>query len=154
MMVDHPDKVQTVMSASHILFGEKSYHLHLEFRTSFMPEARSQGRSNSGVFPPTGREVQVLDSFGLEGKPNECGGIYKEYPVAMNMCFPPLSWQTYDIHYTSPADGGGEGFYHILHNGVVIQEKVVMPGATKAGPLQMQDHLNNVFYRNIWVLEK
>jgi len=154
MMVDHPDKIQTGMTASAVKFGEKSYHIHLEFRTSFMPEARSQGRSNSGVFPPTGREVQVLDSFGLEGKPNECGGIYKDHPVMVNMCLPPLSWQTYDIHYTSPADAGGKGFYHVIHNGVVIQTKVELPAAKKAGSLQMQDHLNNVFYRNIWVLEK
>jgi len=155
MMVDHPDKVRTVMNASAGKFGTESYHLHLEFKTSFMPRARGQARANSGVFPPTDREVQILDSFGLKGKTNECGGIYKDYPPALNMCLPPLSWQTYDIYYAASADSGDRhGFYRILHNGIVIHEKVELSACKKAGPLQLQDHVNNIFYRNIWVLEK
>src|SRR5262249_22555893 len=54
-----------------------NYTAHLEFMTPFRPAERDQGRGNSGFYQVDTYEVQVLDSFGLEGKRNECGGIYK-----------------------------------------------------------------------------
>lgn len=126
-----------------------AWTLHVEFKSPFQPKARSQGRGNSGVFPPGGREVQVLDSFGLEGLPNECGGIYKNYPPRPNMCLPPLSWQTYDITYHAPPTG--PAWYKVVHNGVTIHEKVEL-GKSRSGGLSLQDHGNPVAYRNIWIV--
>ena len=136
---------------------EGPWKLHVEFMSPFQPGARGQGRGNSGVFPPGGREVQVLDSFALAGKPNECGGIYKSHSPRVNMCLPPLSWQTYDITYrpaTPGVDGkkGEQAYYKVVHNGVTIHEKIKLGGSRK-GDLSFQDHGNPVSYRNVWIVK-
>lgn len=138
--------------------------LHLEFMLSYMPAARGQGRSNSGVYLQGRYEVQVLDSFALEGKNNECGGIYTVAAPRENLCFPPLTWQTYDIDFTAAKwDGAGmktaPARMTVRHNGVVIHQDVEIPGPTRAapvkeenapGPLYLQNHGNPVRFRNIW----
>lgn len=146
----------------------KDGHLHLEFQLPFMPQARGQGRSNSGCYILGRYEVQILDSFGLEGKDNECGGIYKVGAPEVNMCFPPLAWQTYDIDFTSAKydDKGNKtakARITVKHNGVTVHDDREIdeptPGGTNkdesiAGPLFLQNHSNPVRFRNIWVEEK
>lgn len=143
-----------------------SYKLHLEFRLSWMPEARGQGRSNSGVYIDDAYECQVLDSFGLEGHNNECGGFYQIREPDVNMCLPPLVWQTYDVDFTAPKYDGDKKVANaritIRHNGVVIHDDFEMPKGTPGrkpegpGPRQihLQGHGNKVVYRNIWLVEK
>jgi len=136
--------------------------LHVEFLLSFMPHARGQGRSNSGVYLAGRHEVQVLDSFGLEGRDNECGGLYGVHRPDVNMCLPPLRWQTYDVEYRLAREGSGARMT-VWHNGVKIHEGVEFRNKTTAapdnaspdtpGPLHLQDHGNPVLYRNIWALE-
>ena len=154
-------------TASKKNFG--SHKLHLEFRTPYSPEERGQGRGNSGLYLQGRYEVQVLDSFGLKGEQNECGGIYSVGAPAVNMCLPPLTWQTYDVDYTAGVyDDAGKVVKNpritVKHNGVVIHDNIELPGerhttaAPKAagkepGPVYLQDHGNPVRYRNVWVVE-
>jgi Domain of Unknown Function (DUF1080) len=145
----------------------QSATLHVEFLLPFKPLARGQERGNSGVYLQGRYEVQVLDSFGLRGENNECGGIYTIAKPRLNMCYPPLEWQTYDIDYTAATYDNGKKTHNatitVKQNGVLIHENVEIPHATTAapvkegpepGPLHLQDHGNPVRYRNIWIVEK
>ncbi len=144
-------------------FGDHT--LHLEFRTPFKPAARGQARGNSGVYIQNRYECQVLDSFGLEGKNNECGGIYSIAEPLVNACFPPLTWQTYDIEFTAARYDGEKKIKNarvtIRQNGIVIHNNLELthgtPGKNKEGPgpdgLYLQGHGNPVVYRNIWVVK-
>jgi hypothetical protein len=145
------------------------FTLHLEFRLPYTPTGRGQARGNSGVYLQGRYEIQLLDSFGLEGKDNECGGIYKVAVPKLNLCYPPLSWQTYDIDFTAAKfdDQGNKtanARVSVKHNGVLIHENQEIPAptggallkdeTTAAGPLQLQNHGNPVRFRNIWLLPK
>ena len=145
-------------------FGDHT--MHIEFRTPFMAAARGQGRGNSGVYVQSRYEVQVLDSFGLEGKDNECGGIYQISEPIVNMCLPPLVWQTYDIDFTDAKYEGGKKVANarvtIKHNGVVIHDDLELPNNTPGRKGEgeedlgvfLQDHGNPVVFRNIWAVKK
>ncbi len=146
-------------------FGD--HRLHVEFRTPFKPYARGQERGNSGVYVHGRYEVQVLDSFGLSGENNECGGIYSIAKPQVNMCYPPLSWQTYDIEFTAARyDENGDKIKNaritVKHNGVVIHDDIELPHGTPGkdpegptdGVLYLQGHGNPVVFKNIWVVRK
>ncbi len=140
--------------------------LHIEFRTPFKPAARGQERGNSGVYIQGRYECQVLDSFGLEGENNECGGIYSIARPQVNACFPPLTWQTYDMDFKAAVFENDKKVKNarvtIRHNGIVIHDDLELTHGTPgknpeaAGPdvIYLQGHGNPVVYRNIWVVKK
>ena len=88
----------------------------------------------------------------------------------MNMNFPPLTWQTYDIDFTAARYENGErkseAEITVKHNGVLIQDhfkingptggggKEVPTDAIQSGPLYLQRHGNPVAFRNVWIVEK
>ena len=143
-----------------------AFKAHVEFRLPWMPNSTGQQRGNSGVYFQDRYECQVLDSFGLSGENNECGGIYTQHKPKPNMCFPPMRWQTYDIEFT-PAkfDESGKKVKNaratVKHNGVTIHDDIEFPKEcpggqkeeAKPGPFQFQNHGDPVVYRNVWVVE-
>ena len=143
------------------------FYLHLEFQLSLMADSTGQRRSNSGVVFNGISELQVLDSYGLDGDKYECGAIYGISPPRVNMCFPPLSWQTYDIVFHAPRYNKNgqriqDGEITVYHNGVRIQNKLTLnrgPDELETGEtvfpvhLRLQDHRNTLWYRNIWAID-
>jgi hypothetical protein len=153
------------------------FTLHVEFRVPYMPKASGQGRGNSGVYLQGRYEVQVLDSYGLKSKDNDCGGIYTVAAPLVNACKAPTVWQTYDIAYQAPTCRGGKpeepAIMTVRQNGVLIHDKQrvarkkgdkeeIVTNTTAGlggdicspGPILLQDHGNPVQFRNIWLVKE
>ena len=145
-------------------FGD--FQLHLEWATPTPPKGRDQARGNSGVEIFGRYEVQVLDSYGLESKDNDCGAIYGIAAPLVNACKAPTIWQSYDIEFTAPVCEDGKkvepGRMTVLHNGVKIHDNVKLTKDNTTaglggdpctpGPIMLQDHGAPVQFRNIWLL--
>jgi hypothetical protein len=145
--------------------------LHIEWRTPAIVSGTGQGRGNSGVFLMSKYELQVLDSYENETYNNgQAGSIYKQHIPLVNASLGPGKWQTYDVVFTAPRfnEQGSvvkPATMTVFHNGVLIQNHVVLRGPTenvglpvyKAHedklPLMLQNHTNPVSFRNIWIRE-
>ena len=146
----------------------QDFTLHVEFMISYMPETQSiYERPNSGVYLQERYEIQILDSFGVVMGQHDCGVLYAQVTPAINMCYPPLTWQTYDIDFTAARyDATGKktklGRCTVRFNGVTILDNVEIlhstPGGIKESPepasIYLQAHGHPVFFKNVWVLEK
>lgn len=168
-----------------------AFHLHIEFMLPYKPlrQPSNQDRGNSGVYIFNNYEVQILDSFGLHynGVYNwkkefeeECGYkphsdrtqwlscLYKFKTPQFNMAYPPLQWQTYDLHFKPAKFEREKKIAHarltVILNGVKVHDNLELTeggtgmGRTRKervkGEIHLQDHGNPVKYRNIWILEK
>ncbi|MCA1685121.1 MAG: DUF1080 domain-containing protein [Planctomycetia bacterium] len=141
-----------------------SFKLHLEFNVPLMPDAKGQARGNSGVYLGGAYELQILDSYGLKPKSNDCGAIYQQVTPRVNACKPPLQWQTYDVTFHKARVREGKTLQKarvtVVQNGIkIIDDAEISPSpggvGTKEGedgPLMLQDHGNDVRFRNIWAL--
>ncbi len=142
--------------------------LHLEWKAP-QPEAEMEGqqRNNSGVFLQQRYEIQILDSYNNRTYSNgQAGSVYKQHIPLVNPTRPPEQWQAYDIIYKAPRFKGAElespAYVTVLHNGVLVQNHIEIQGKTEwigapsyqaheCAPIQLQDHSNEVSYRNIWI---
>lgn len=145
--------------------------LHVEFkipRSAIKREGQKSG--NSGIYFMGKYEVQVLNSFENETYPKgQAGAIYEQYPPLVNASLKPGKWQIYDIVFTVPEFNNSGSmikspYMTVFHNGVLIQNYVEVLGPTTSynkelpekavkGPIMLQEHNNDVSYRNIWVRE-
>ena len=160
--------MEVVPKSGNICTQEKfnDFQLHVEFWLPYMPEAKGQARANSGVYLQGRYEVQVLDSYGLESKDDDCGAIYGVAAPLRNACRKPETWQSYDIAFRAPRfDRAGQlrepGYVTVFQNGVMIQNNQRFSNPTRAalegnptgpGPIMLQDHDNTVRYRNTWIV--
>ena len=158
----------------HLLRGTESLKkfqdcfLHMEFRIPYEPFGRGQGRGNSGVYMQRRYEVQIIDSFGEKASHNLCGGIYSIAPPKLNMSYPPLTWQTYDIEFKAAKydDKGkktADATMSVWHNGVLVHKDQKLGHRTTASPEKespnpgavfFQNHGHVVVYKNVWAIER
>ena len=185
-IIKFPDDLGNVTDGIMAAGGETlkdlgSFHMHLEFMLPLKPGANpsSQHRGNSGIYIFHNYEVQVLDSFAVDYEhpgnnaiqPESenkqwCGSLYKMKLPDVNMTYPPLRWQTYDINFTAPVFEGDKKVKNarvtVRHNGVLIHDDVELLNGTGAGakrpqvakgPVMFQSHGNPVVFRNVWATE-
>ncbi len=127
------------------------YQLHIEWCTPATVSGNGQGRGNSGVFIAGFPEIQVLDSYQNDTYPDgQAGGLYSNYPPMVNASRKPGEWQSYDIFFERPKNGS-KSKLTVIHNGVVVQYQREFESSLQEGDLSLQDHLNPVRYRNIWL---
>jgi hypothetical protein len=146
----------------------QDFTLHVEFMISYVPQTQSIGqRPNSGVYLQQHYEIQILDSFGVVMRTHDCGVLYAQITPSINMCYPPLAWQTYDIDFTAArydATGKKSSLARttVKFNGVTILNDVPIkhstPGGTPESPapsgIYLQAHGLPVFFQNVWIVEK
>ncbi len=142
----------------------RDFKMHLEFKLPELPpNVRGQSRANSGVYIQRRYEVQILDSYGLIPRNNDCGAIYQFKAPDKNACAKPNEWQTYDITFRALRYEGNKKIENaritVVQNGILVQDNVEVPNKTGAGqpegpnpaPILLQEHSNTVWFRNIWI---
>jgi len=141
------------------------FKMHIEFTTPQLPpHVKGQGRGNSGIYIQRRYELQILDSYGLEPKNNECGSLYKFKAPDKNVCRMPGRWQSYDIIFHAARFDGNRKIKNarvtVWHNGVLIHDDAELANKTGAGrpegpepgPILLQNLGNEVTFRNIWII--
>lgn len=162
----------------------RDFRLYFEFLIPLKPEPpiSHPHRGNSGVFMLGAYEVQIADTFGLNPDPSAwkditmlkpvntwCGSIYGIRGAEMNVCLPPLSWQSMEIEFKAAKFKDGKkvapAVISVTQNGVKVHDNVSLPSGTGGGPdgpraevaegpITLQNHSNPNWFRNIWIVPR
>jgi len=131
--------------------------LHVEWAAPARVEGTGQARGNSGVLIQGLCEVQILDSYENDTYPDgQAGAIYSNYPPLVNACRKPGEWQTYDITIQVARLDAAKSVVEparitVVHNGILIQDAVALQSTGQTFTFALQDHLNPVRFRNVWM---
>lgn len=145
--------------------------LHIEWKTprnDVRNGKMGQESGNSGIYLMGKYEAQILNSFRNSTSPSrQAGSIYNQHPPLVNASLKPGIWQVFDIIFTAPHFNANgleikPGYFTVFHNGILIQNHVDIKGPSHAGnektpidqpelPLMLQNHQNEVSFRNIWI---
>lgn len=145
--------------------------LHIEWKTNeqdVLDGKTGQQCSNSGIYLMSKYEIQVLNSYkNSTGPTGQAAAFYGNAAPLVNASLKPGEWQVYDIIFTAPRFNKKEellqpGYFTLFHNGVLVLNHVEVTEPTASHnaeyslsepelPLMLQDHKNEVSYRNIWI---
>ena len=165
------NNVMTIKPRSGTIKTKKSFgdcQLHLEYLIVKNSEGRA-GPGNSGIFIQQRYEVQIYNDESPLYANGQVGSIYKQVIPMANASNRPGEWNAYDIFYTAPrfrSNGSVEqpAFITVVLNGILVLNHFEIQGTIKyigfpryelhnKAPIELQDHSNEVSFRNIWIRE-
>jgi len=152
-------------------FGDCQLHIEWKIPRKDVREGKTgQQCGNSGIYFMSKYEIQVLNSYENETDPDgQAAAFYGNFAPLVNASMKAGKWQVYDIVFMAPKFSDKEeliepGYFTVFHNGVLVQNHIEVTAPTASHleeyslsehelPLMLQDHNNEVSYRNIWIRE-
>lgn len=151
-----------------------SFTLHMEFRLPYQPGQPESTRDTdmAMIADPLPKQrwgtawgiVQIDGGFGLPCTDSRIGGIKGIAPARLNMSYPPLAWQTFDMDFTvgdPAATPPRNPRLTVRHNGVTVHEDVELvrpPRRPEPPPAHVRLHIAahglECRFRNIWLVRR
>jgi hypothetical protein len=148
-------------------FGDVQVHVE------WMIPEKNYGHGNSGIYLQGRYEVQIFNSYKDASEiyyNGQTGSLYKQHAPLVNASKPRGEWDSFDIIFTAPRFSNNGSLvspakFTVFHNGVLIQYNAELKGTTThekttayephplRQPLMIQDHGDQVLFRNIWIRE-
>ena len=150
-------------------FGDCQLHIEWKISPKDVSEDQTGQKSgNSGIYFMCKYEIQVLNSYENKTNPDgQAAAFYGNFAPQVNASLKAGKWQFYDIVFMAPKFSDKEeliepGYFTVFHNGVLVLNHVEVTTPTASHleeyslsetelPLMLQDHNNEVSYRNIWI---